>query len=68
MLEKVFELQQKDFALLNAQRVLEEMRQRTKRVEATQRFERGAFEEAMESLKDDLSRAQVAQEEAEARE
>jgi len=44
------------------------MCQRAEGAEATLRSERDAFEEAMEYLKDDLSRAQTAHDEAEARE
>ena len=62
------ELQQKESALLAAQQAPEEMRQHAEGVEATLRFKRDAFEEAMEYLKNDLSRAQIAHDETEARE
>ena len=62
------ELQQKEFALLAAQRALEEMCQRAEGAKATLWFERDAFEEAMECLNGDLSSAQIAHDEAETRE
>ena len=67
-LDRDSELQQKEFALQAAQQELEKMRQRAEGAEATLRSERDAFEEAQECLKDDLSRALVAQDEEEARE
>ena len=68
MLEKDSELQQRGSALLAAQQPLEEMRQRAEGAKATLRSERDAFEETVEYIKDDLSRAQIAHDEAEARE
>jgi len=68
MLEKDFELQQRGYALLAAQQALEEMRQCAKGAKATLRSERDVFEEKVEYLKDDLSQAQIAHDEAEARE
>ena len=52
-------LHQREFALLVAQQALEEARQRVDGAEATLRFERDAFEEAMECLNDDLGMAQL---------
>ena len=63
-----FELQQKASALLATQQAFEEISQRAEGAKATLRSERDAFEEAMEYLKDDLSPAQTAQDEVEARE
>ena len=62
------ELHQREFALLAAQHALEEARQRADGAEAILRSERDAFEEAVECLNDDLGRAQIALDEAEARE
>ena len=44
------------------------MRQRTKEAEATLRSERDAFEKMKECLEDNLSRALIVQDEAEAHE
>jgi len=67
MLEKDSELQQRGFVLLATQQTLEEMRQRVEWAEATLRSKRDTFEEMMEYLKDDLSRVQIAHDEAEAK-
>ena len=68
MLNRNSELQQKKSALLAAQQELEEMHQRAEEAEATLRSERDAFEKATECLNDELTRAQIAQDEADERE
>ena len=50
------------------QRELEKMHQRAERAEGTIRLERDVFEEARECLEDDLSRALIVQDAAEAQE
>ena len=62
------ELHQRKSALLAAQQALEEARQRADGAKASLRSERDTFEEVMECLTDDLGRAQIAFDEAEARE
>jgi len=64
MLKWDSELQQKEFVLQTAQQELKEMRQRAERAEAILRSEHNAFEEKMECLEDNLSRALIAQDEA----
>ena len=66
MLKIDSELHQKEFALQTAEQELKEMRQRAEKAETTLRSERDTFEETKECLGDDLSRALVAQDEAEA--
>ena len=56
ILGKDSELHQRECALLAAQHALEEVRQRPNGIEATQRSVPD-FEEMMECLNDDLSRA-----------
>jgi len=68
MLKKNSKLQQIEYALLTAQQVLEETCQHAEGTEATLRSEQDAFEETMECLNDDLSRAQITLDEAKARE
>ena len=54
--------------MLAAQQELEEKHQRAEKAEATLRSERDAFEKATECLNDELTRAQIAQDEADAHE
>ena len=59
-------LQQKEFALQKTRQELDEMGQRAEGAEATLELERAAFNEVRACLEDNLNRALVAQDEAEA--
>ena len=65
ILKRDSELQQKEFALQTVQQELEKIHQHAEGAETTLRLERDTFEET-ECLEDDLSRALIAQDEAEA--
>ena len=68
ILEKDSELHQRDSARLVAQQALDEASRGADGAEATLKSERDVFEEAIECHNDDLGRAQIALDEAEARE